>query len=101
MFVIIRGLHVKSKDNGFYSYKTEGVLSKSTTAKGYPGFSAIRSGTDARRSGRAGSDARADQRVPRVSGPGIPGAGRERGRALAGGAHGSATQTIGRGNSGA
>jgi hypothetical protein len=44
-----------------------------------------------------GLDARADQRVPHVSSPGIPGAGRERGRSLAGGAHGSATQTIGRG----
>ena len=45
------------------------------------------------RSGRVGSDVRADQRVPRVSGPGIPGAGCERGRSLAGGAHGSATRT--------
>jgi hypothetical protein len=49
------------------------------------------------RSGHTGSDARADQRVPRISGPSIPGAGRERGRSLAGGAHGSTTQTIGRG----
>jgi hypothetical protein len=44
-----------------------------------------------------GSDARADRRVPRVSGSSIPGAERERGRSLAGGAHRSATQTIGRG----
>jgi hypothetical protein len=49
------------------------------------------------RSGRAGSNARADRQVPRVSGPGIPGAGCEHGRSLAGGAHGSATQTFGRG----
>jgi hypothetical protein len=48
------------------------------------------------RSGHAGSDARADRRVPRVSGLGIPGAGHERGRSLAGGAHGSTIQTIGR-----
>jgi hypothetical protein len=41
-------LRVKSKDDGFYSQKAEGVLSKTTTTKGYPGFSAIRSGTDAR-----------------------------------------------------
>jgi hypothetical protein len=43
-----RGLHIKYRDDGFYSGKTEGVLSKTTTAKGYPGFSAIRSRTDAR-----------------------------------------------------
>jgi hypothetical protein len=49
------------------------------------------------RSGRAGSDARADRRVPRVSDPSIPGAGCERGRSLAGGAHGSASQALGRG----
>jgi hypothetical protein len=49
------------------------------------------------RSGRARSDARADRWVPRVSGPGIPGARCEHGRSLAGGAHGSATRTIGRG----
>jgi hypothetical protein len=44
--------------------------------------------------------ARADRRVPRVSDPGIPGAGCERGRSLAGGAHGSATQVLGWGNDG-
>jgi hypothetical protein len=36
---------------------------------------------------------RADRRVPRVSGPGIPGVRRERGRSLAGEACGSVTQT--------
>jgi hypothetical protein len=40
---------------------------------------------------------RAKRRVPRVSGPGIPSAGCEHGRSLAGGAHGSATQALGRG----
>jgi hypothetical protein len=43
---------------------------------------------------------RTDWWVPRVSGPGISGARCERGRSLAGGAHGSATLTIGRGNGG-
>jgi hypothetical protein len=47
------------------------------------------------RSGRAASNARTDRRVPRVSGPGISGARCERGRSLAGGAHGSATRTNG------
>jgi hypothetical protein len=40
---------------------------------------------------------RADWWVPHVSGPGISGARCERGRSLAGGAHGSATRTIQRG----
>jgi hypothetical protein len=40
---------------------------------------------------------RADRQVPCVSGPGIPGAGCERGRSLAGESHGSATQALGRG----
>jgi hypothetical protein len=39
----------------------------------------------------------ADRRVPRVNDSGIPGAGCERGRSLVGEAHGSATQTFGRG----
>jgi hypothetical protein len=51
------------------------------------------------RSGRAGSDARAYWRVPRVSGPGIPGAGCKRGCSLASGAHGSVTGPT-RGNDG-
>jgi hypothetical protein len=45
------------------------------------------------RSDRAGLDAWADRQVTRVSGPGIPGAGCERGRSLVGRAHGSATGT--------
>jgi hypothetical protein len=49
------------------------------------------------RSERTRSDTRADQRVPLVSGLVIPGAGHERGRALAGGAHGSATPATGGG----
>jgi hypothetical protein len=49
------------------------------------------------RSERTRSDTRADWQVPLVSGLGIPGAGHERGRALAGGAHGSATRTTGGG----
>jgi hypothetical protein len=44
-----------------------------------------------------GSDARTDRWVPRISGPGILGAGCERGRALAGGAHESVTQATGGG----
>jgi hypothetical protein len=87
-------LRVKSKDDRFYSQKAEGVLSKQSKCKG---ILASRPSDRERmpeiRSRRAGSDARADQRVPRVSGTGIPGAGCERGRSLAGEAHGSATQT--------
>jgi hypothetical protein len=52
------------------------------------------------RSDCAGSDARTDRRVPRFSGPGIPGAGWERGRSLVGGVHGSATGTNQVGNGG-
>jgi hypothetical protein len=49
------------------------------------------------RSGRMGSDTRADRQVPRVSVPGIPSAEREHSCSLAGGAHVSVTQIIGRG----
>jgi hypothetical protein len=47
------------------------------------------------RSGRAGSETRTDRRVPRVYGPSILGA--RHGRALAGGAHESATRAMGGG----
>ena len=49
------------------------------------------------RSGCTGSDARTDRWVPRVSDLGILGAGCERGRALAGGAHELVTRATGGG----
>jgi hypothetical protein len=49
------------------------------------------------RSGCAGSDARTDRWVPHVRGPDILGAGCERGRALAGGAHELVTRATGGG----
>jgi hypothetical protein len=87
-----RGLRIKYRDGGFYSQKIEGVLSKTTQQKGIRASRpSDRERTPEIRSGRAGSDARADQWVPHVSGPGIHGAGCERGRSLAGGANMSAT----------
>jgi hypothetical protein len=86
----------RSKDCRFHSQETEGVLSKSTTTKGYlASRPSDWEQTHHIRIWRARSDVRTDRRVPRVSALGILGARRE--RALAGGAHDSVTPATGGG----